>query len=244
MYMKPVTLSVGNDFKSYSHLAHIIDQKDTMKSIYKIRDAWKLANKLVPYKDFSKWLNEPHYDFTLSEEVVDLYLSGKDKVLSLENKKLSEQDVDDMIFTKKFANLNPIDFEIEYLLLKSGLSASYKTILLKAIVCNKVTRKDLPATQSSYEYDLFLKNAQLAFTLWQKQTNKKVRIMLRDKKMEMLPIYRQWYWAYEKERVNGRGIYGRIYAKSDQKYAVNYLQRGVKIYKKFLNTTIQLRKDK
>lgn len=111
-------------------------------------------------------------------------------------------------------------------------------------MCNKVTKKDLPAIQSSYEYDLFLKNAQLAFTLWEKQTNTQVRIMIRDKKMEMLPIYRQWYWAYEKEKVNGKGTYERIYRNSDQKYAVNYLQRGVKIYKQFLNTTIQLRKDK
>lgn len=250
MYMEPVTIEIKDD-KSYSLVAHTVDQDEIQRDIYDIRKGCNLLKKFIDTSNFDRWMDESH-DFCFTTKAYDYYSHAQDRVIELEVNPQSETDVyseknnSSQHFIKKFAYLHPMKFEVEYLLLKHSLPACCKTFLLKAIICNKVKiedTKDLGSEQ--FEYEIFFNNKM--FISDQKQfnehTQKKEKI--RNRYKNEIKRDRKWYWMYQIEKTK-RGAYDRMLTKWNDENPKNLIDdtgnitTAVNRYRDFLQTKLPI----
>lgn len=122
--------------------AYILDQEEVLIRIKEIRKSWNLA-RFIPYEEFDNWLNEPHIDFVLTPEAAGVLSSAVER-LDTDTQHDSLSSYESFIKNKQLSEVRVIDYELEYTLHKLNLDLKFKPLLLRAIVCNKVTIHDFP----------------------------------------------------------------------------------------------------
>lgn len=175
-----------NNKDIFAKLAYNLDQDNLLEQILKIRKCWLLEKELISYDNFENWIEEPHYDFSLSPEAANYWSIANDNLPDLsftrkERSSLSEEKLHEI------ANANPMDMEIEYLLRQNGLIAGYKKLILKAIICGKVNLFDWNETNINTNFSLgeWWFNIPYFENIYKGATKPEI---VRD---------REWYWLHK-----------------------------------------------
>ena len=129
------------DNKVFTQLAYILDQDALQDKIHEIRQYWHVADKLISYDDFDTWYKLHKDDFALTPDVANYWGEIPDFSFTSATTSPSLETI------QKITSSNNIDLELEYLLRKNGLAASFKDMLLKAIVCGEVKMNEWVSSQ-------------------------------------------------------------------------------------------------
>lgn len=213
------------DDKLYTCAAFILDQDDLLDKIFEIRKCWDIHKKLVPYNEFDIWLKQFHYDFSLTPEVATYWVNAKDKLPSFSFTKI--EPTASLEIQQKIIDSDPMDLEIEYLLRKNGLPASYKNFMLKAVVCGEVTLKDWESTNSNEKF--YHGDWMLDILTYQK--------LYKGRLKEEIRRDRKWHWQFKTGKTDIEIAQETTYRddKIDpEDYKENYVKPALKRYKHFL----------
>lgn len=212
----------------FTPAAFILDQDDLFDMILEIRKCWFLDKQLIPYNKFNNWLKEPHYDFSLTPEVVDYWLAAKNNLLQdfsftqiTYDKPISEE------MSQEIAYSNPMDLEIEYLLRKNGLTANYKEFILRAVVCGEVKLDDWEGTKR--DKDFYHKDWWFNIPRYEK--------FYKSRPKDEIKRDRIWYWQFKQGKTDidiARETSFRDHKIDPEDFKENYVKPALKRYKRFL----------
>lgn len=199
----------------FASAAFILDQEDVLVRIKQIRKSWNIE-ELIPYEDFEKWLNEPHIDINLTPEAAQVLNSATEQFeTDSSHGNISLEKENDR--NRQLLKVRVIDYELEYSLHKFNLDLIFKLLLLRAIVCNKVTEEDFPQSKKipkdTKQYFFKEKDGQMSeakstqkyrkvhfFEEWiydgLYSFNQPKNIPLSDTKPEIARD-REWYWLHK-----------------------------------------------
>ncbi|MCL4417343.1 MAG: hypothetical protein M1365_11700 [Actinobacteria bacterium] len=174
-----IKIKIKDDL-AYAEVAYILDQDGLLEDIHEIRKCWGLNKNLVPYDEFDSWRQFPH-DLPLSSKATSLLYEAKDNL------------EDDLPKTKEIAYLNTVEFEIEQLLRKQGISPSFNDLILRALACDEIRDKDwdnVELTKKDFKYGKWIYEASNVFFPLERFYN-------RDTKQEIRRD-REWYWLHKR----------------------------------------------
>lgn len=177
------------DLLAYARIAHVLDQDEFMDRVNAIRKSWGL-NNFVPYQNFEDWLKEPHIDFSFTSEAAKVLESAKER-FETDTTHKNMTPYEELGKNKQLSEVRVIEYELEYTLHKLNLNLNLKPILLKAIVCNKVKKKDLSDEKKIFEgkyKDWIFDDLYYGY---KPKTGTKL-----DTKSEITRD-RQWYWLHK-----------------------------------------------
>lgn len=178
-------------------LAYVLDREGVPERISEIREKWGIHKDFVPAKGFSVWLNQYHPELSLTKEAADYYGNSLDR-FEIEDSRDKETTIEKLERIKKLSNFNIIDFELELLMRKFGITPKLKKLIIKAIVCNEIENGDLKEVGTNTSYDFLLDSQELRFVVEKNyKGNEKIELD-RD---------REWYWKH-KEGVFIKDIIG------------------------------------
>lgn len=211
------------DNKIFTCAAFILDQDELLNKIFEIRKYWGLDKKLISYDEFDVWHKQPHYDFSLTPEVAAYWVNAKNKLpdFSFTN----AEPTTSLEIQQEIIDSNPMDLEIEFLLRKNGLSASFKKFILKAVVCGGINLNDW---ESIYDNEKFYHGDWL-FSI---PTYEKI---YKGRLKEEIRRDRIWHWQKRKgetqlQIANDSPERGKIHPED----YVDTVKKGLKRYKLFL----------
>lgn len=176
-----IKIDIENN-RAFASVAFVLDQKQLLDKIAEIRLYWELRNALIPYDKFDDWYSQHKDDFALTPAVATYW--GEIPDFSFTN--TAPAPTQDII--KKIIDSNHIELELEHLLRTNGLKASFRELLLKAIVCGEVKIDDWDRTNSHKTFpnhDSFF-NIPVYEKLYKGDTKTEIH---RD---------REWYWEKKK----------------------------------------------
>lgn len=166
------------DTKLFTYAAFILDQDNLLNKTEEIRPYWELRGELIPYDEFDTWFTQHKDDFSLTPEVANYW--GELPDFSFTN----TAPAPSLEIIQKIADSNHIELELEHLLRKNGLNASFRKLILKAVVCGEVRLSDWASTNDTDKFfheDSFF-NMKTYEKLYKGDTKPEIR---RD---------REWYW--------------------------------------------------
>lgn len=172
-----IKIDIENN-KEFASAAFVLDQDKLLNKISEIRQYWELREQLISYDTFDNWYALHKDDFPLTPDVATYWGVIPDFSFTNTAPEPSQETI------QKLIDSNHIELELEYLLRKNGLKASFRNMLLKAIVCGEIKTPDWKSTSSNETFpnhDSFF-NIPTYEKLYVGDTKPEIR---RD---------REWYW--------------------------------------------------
>jgi hypothetical protein len=223
-----ININIKN-IEIFTPAAFILDQDNLFNKMLEIRNTWQLGSELIPYQDFDIWLNEPHYDFSLTPEVAIYWHNAKNKLPDFSFTNIDTKSSVNEETLREIAYSNPMDLEIEYLLRKNGLSAHYKNFILRATVCGEIALSDWESTKeinNFYHKDWWFNIPTYEKTYKGRRPKDQI---IRD---------RGWYWE-DKRNIPQLQIAKKTPFKPKWILPISYVEtvkKGIKRYKQFLKS--------
>ena len=181
---------LADDDEVYARAAYFLDQPEVLKRIKLIRNCWHLGHELIPYDSFENWSNSCKYDFDLTKETAEYYEQIKDKINEFQGKSSPSEleKYEAYKLASDFCQLNPMDFELEVLLIKTGFKKYYREIALKAIVCGEVRPVINESGLSTFQYKELIRDEKISKVINKFYKGKKQKPNIRRD--------RNWYWEF------------------------------------------------
>lgn len=215
----------------FANAAYILDQDKLLNKMHEIRQYWELRKNLIPYSEFDIWYETHKNDFSLTPEVANHWGELPDFSFT------QTTTPPPIEIIQKIATSDYMELELEHLLRKNGLTASFRKFILKAIVCGEVKVGDWESTK---EDEKFL-NEDSFFNIV------KFEKLYKDDTKTEIKRDREWYWESK------RGGKTPMQIAKETKYRPEWIEPGdfrknidnaIKRYKLFLNSQGTFRTQK
>ena len=131
-----------DDLRLFAIIAHVLDQNDVQERIASIRKRWKVDD-FISVDSFDDWVKGYHEDVVLTPEAAEIYNNAVER-LEVDTLHHSITTLEELQMNKQLSDVRTIEYEIQYSLRKLRLPDSFYRILLKAVLCNRVSEEDIP----------------------------------------------------------------------------------------------------
>lgn len=211
----------------YTKIVYLLDKENFLADIEELRGCWYIS-KLIPYDEFETWMETLHpEDFLLSKDAYKILHEDPDRLEIARN--LGLQDGSGDLREQDLARLNPMDLEVELLIRKHNLRAFTKEFILKAVVCGRVTEKDLGEVKEKYAPDSLFEELYL-------NPPHEYKVKARS----AIKRDREWYWL-RKQGYTYSAIakQAKERGKIDTQNYIDNVERAITRYKTFLGGTFR-----
>lgn len=129
------------DLRVFAAVAHVIDRDDVQDRIDAIRKSWKITTP-ISSEEFDRWIKEFHEDITLTPEAAETFESASER-LDMDSRHYILTPLQELQMNKQLSEVRLIEYEIQHALHMLRLPEFFYHILLKVVLCNKISEEDI-----------------------------------------------------------------------------------------------------